>query len=246
MLSLFVVMGLLIVWFVGFGGGGAGKKNEADGPDGKHPAPSITPGPSSPGPAISDRPGGRDETGDGGGSGGSTGGDGSEPSASASEDDGDPAGSRGGSQAGGGSGTEVPASSSLPVCTPGAVHLSLRSLPNSYGPGENPHIQLTAHNSSSAPCKIDLGPKRTVLTITRTDGDKRIWASDDCPRNAGTLYLKVPADASITHTTTWSRKSSAPHCAKPPTTPVSPGTYLVEAQSPTFPKLQTSFVLNED
>lgn len=72
MLSVLGVLALLIAWIVSSGGGGG--KNGADGSNGKHPTPStITPGPSGSGPAISQAPGGRDESTTGGDTGGGSG-----------------------------------------------------------------------------------------------------------------------------------------------------------------------------
>ncbi|MEV8411989.1 hypothetical protein AB0P45_00005, partial [Streptomyces niveus] len=72
--TLIALLALLVVWVVTSGGGDGGKKRD-DGANGEAPAPSITPGPSGSGPAISEQPGGRDESGETGGSGGSGGGD---------------------------------------------------------------------------------------------------------------------------------------------------------------------------
>ncbi|MET9479746.1 hypothetical protein [Streptomyces sp. NPDC006638] len=66
--TLIALLALLVVWIVTSGGDG-GKKND-DRSDGANPATSITPGPSGSGPAISEQPGGRDESGGTGGSGG--------------------------------------------------------------------------------------------------------------------------------------------------------------------------------
>lgn len=250
MLALLLVVGLLVAWLV-TSGGGNDTHHDSGGADGKNPAPSITPGPSSSGPAISQHPGGRDESSDGGSSGasGSTGGgSGSAGAGSAGAGGGGGAGGSGGggAQTGGGSGGyQVPAGSSLPTCTSGAVKLTLHTPTNDYDPGENPRLELTAKNSSDTDCKIDLGPKNAVVTITQADGDKQLWASDDCP-SGGSLFLRVPAGSSVTHTVTWNRKPSAPDCATPPANSAAAGTYLAEAKAPGFAKTQTSFVLNKD
>ncbi|GHJ34717.1 hypothetical protein [Streptomyces sp. TS71-3] len=258
LLALFAVVVLLAVWFATSGGGGGGKGS--GGSEGKNPAPSITPGPSGSGPAISEHPGGRDES-DGGGasSGGAgdtagTGGSGSGSTSGSGSGSGGSAGGAaaggaaagGGSQTGGGAGGEVPAGSSLPTCSHSAVRLTLRSVDNSYAPGHSPRFQLTAANTSGGDCKIDLGSKGTVLTITQSSSDKQIWASDDCPKDGGSFFLRVPAGAGATHTVTWNRTPSAPHCATPSTASAAPGTYLVEASAPGYPKVRTSFVLSQD
>ncbi|MDQ1028389.1 hypothetical protein QF035_005971 [Streptomyces umbrinus] len=251
LVSVVAVLALLVTWVVTSGGGGGGK-NDADGSNDKNPTASITPGPSGSDPAISQAPGGRDESGDegDGGSGGSGG------SAGSSGSDGSTAGGAGGSTSGGGSvddgaggggsGDTLPAGSSLPNCTAGAVKLTLRSVNNAYAPGEKPTFELIARNSSGSDCKLDLGPKSAVLTITQADSDDEIWSSADCPTGAAAILYRIPANDRVTHTIQWNRKSSAPECATPPAITATAGTYLVEAKAPGFTKTQTSFVLKKD
>ena len=257
MLSALAVLALLIAWIVSSGGGGG--KNGADGANGKNPSPStITPGPSGSGPAISQAPGGRDESTTGGDTGGGSGsgsgagaGDGSGTGGETGT--GGSAGAGGsGSAAGGGTGIGVgqgdtlPAGSSLPNCTAGAVKLSVRSLHNAYDPSQTPTLLLTATNSSGSDCKVDLGPKNAVLTITPADSDDTFWSSADCPRSAGNLVYRAPAGSSITYTVKWDRKPSAPQCATPAAGSAGAGTYLVEVKAPGYATVQTSFVLKND
>ncbi|MEV7240338.1 hypothetical protein [Streptomyces sp. NPDC093248] len=254
MLSVLALLALLITWIVTSGGGGG--RNGADGPNGKNPASTITPGPSSSGPAYSQHPGGRDESGggDAGGSGSGSGGSGSDDkggSGSAGSDGGSGAdgGSGGGSAAGGGgvgTGDALPASSSLPECAPGAVTLTLRSVHNSYSPDQTPEFELVAKNTSSGDCKVDLGPKKAVLTVTPAEGDDAYWSSADCPKGAASLLFRVGAGQSITYTVKWDRKPSAPECATPPAGAAKAGTYLLEAKAPGFAKARASFVLSAD
>jgi hypothetical protein len=245
LLSLIALLALLITWIVTAGGGG-GTKN-ANGSDGKNPAPTITPGPSSSGPAISQHPGGRDDS--GGGSGGSDTGSGGGSGSAGSSGSGDgSAGGSGSGSAGGnvGTGDTLPVSSTLPNCSSSAVTLSLRSLHNSYSPDQTPTFELTAKNGSSTDCKVDLGPKSAVLSITPADGSDAFWSSADCPKGAGSLVFRVPAGQSITYTVKWDRKPSAPQCATPAAESAKAGTYLLEAKAPGFGKVQASFVLAAD
>lgn len=252
------LLALLIVWIVTAGGGGG---NHDNGADGKNPAPSITPGPSDSGPAISQAPGGRDESGSGGSNGsGSGGGSGSGDGDGSGSGDGGSGGSGsagsggeagGGAQSAGasgavGAGDALPAGSALPDCTSDTVKLSLRSVDNTYEPGRKPAFELTARNTSAGDCKVDLGPKSAVVTITRTGSDDAFWSSKDCPQGAGNLVYRVPAKSGITYTVTWDRKASAPKCATPRAGAAPAGTYLVEAKAPGFAKVQTSFVLEND
>ncbi len=251
------LLALLIVWVVGSGGGGG--QHDNGGSNGKNPAPTITPGPSGSGPAISQHPGGRDES-SGSGSGGDEGGDGDGDGDASGGGSAGGAGSGGseesgggtgggsddGSKNGGGSGDRLPAGSTLPNCTPGNVKLTLHSEHNSYTPDETPTIDLIAKNSSGSACKLDLGPEKTVLTITQAGSDDDIWSSDDCPKGGGSELYRVPADDQVIYKVKWDRKASAPECATPPAGSASAGTYLVEAKAPGLAKAQTSFVLAKD
>lgn len=258
LLSLFALLALLITWIV-VSGGGDGGNGRKDGADGKNPASSITPGPSSSGPAISQAPGGRDESGggesNGSGSGASSGsGDGSGAGSGAGGGEsgggagpgGSGSASGGGAVTGVGAGDALPAGSTLPNCTPGAVKLSLRSVRNSYSPGQTPAFELTARNTSGADCKVDLGPEHAVFTITPASGDDAYWSSDDCVEGEGSLRYRVAAGSGITYTVKWDRKPSAPECGTPPAGSAKAGTYLVEAKAAGFEKVRTSFVLKSD
>ncbi|MFE9431624.1 hypothetical protein [Streptomyces sp. NPDC006640] len=253
LLSVVALLALLTVWVVGPGGGGG--DNNSGGSNGKNPAPSITPGPSGSGPAISQHPGGRDESSGGGGSGsGGSGGGGGSGDGGSGDGSGDGSagsggsagGGSGGSAGGGGAGGQLPAGSSLPNCTPNYVKLTLKSVHNAYAPDERPTIQLIAKNTSGSDCKVDLGPKNTVLTITQAGSDDDIWASDDCPKGAAGALYRVPAHSQVTYTVKWDRKPGAPKCATPPAGSAPAGTYLVEAKAPGLAKAQTSFVLSKD
>ncbi|WP_078941445.1 hypothetical protein [Streptomyces cellulosae] len=260
LVSVVALLALLIAWIVT--SDGPGGKNGADGSNDKNPSPStITPGPSGSGPAISQAPGGRDESsgsGSGGSGSGSGSGDGSGNGSGAGS--GSNAGSGSGGSAGAGAsgggtaggagsvaaGDALPASSSLPNCTAGALKLTVRSLHNAYGPGDTPALLLTATNSSGGDCKVDLGPKNAVLTITQSGNEDDYWSSADCPKVSAGLVFRVPAGSSITYTVKWDRKPSAPQCATPPAGAAKAGTYLVEAKTPGFGTVQTSFVLEND
>ncbi|MFI6857272.1 hypothetical protein [Streptomyces sp. NPDC050416] len=261
LVSVVALLALLITWIVTMGGGGG--KDGDNGANGKNPSPStITPGPSSSGPAISQAPGGRDESGDEGSGGSSSGGgsgDGSGEGSGSGSGGGSGAGGSGGAGGAGGSGGDtavggvgvgvgdtLPAGSTLPNCTASVVKFSLRSRHNTYDPEQRPTFLLTARNVSGSDCKIDLGPKNAVFTITPASSDDDYWSSEDCPKAAAHQLYRVPAGSGITYTVNWDRKPSAPECATPPAGSAGPGTYLVEAKAPGFAKVQTSFVLSAD
>ncbi|MFF7359795.1 hypothetical protein [Streptomyces sp. NPDC008125] len=240
---------------------GAGRKSPPDAkPGSSEPAQSITPGPSDSGPAISQQPGGRHESGGsgetGGGSDGSSdgsadgsNGDGGDPGASPPAGAEASSGTADGSTAptGGTAGVQVPASSALPDCRPAAVQLSVRTKVT-YDPEETPKFELIAKNTSTGDCKADLGPKAVVLTVTDASGDDddQVWSSKDCPTASGSLFFKVPAGQTVIRTIDWNRARSAPHCATPQTGKAAPGTYLLEAEAPGEPIQRASFVLAKD
>ncbi|MER5281244.1 hypothetical protein ABT025_36770 [Streptomyces sp. NPDC002809] len=250
--TLIALLALLVVWAV-TSGGGKGNHDDSRAP-GSGPVDSITPGPSGSGPAISEQPGGRDESGDSGGSGGSGGGSsdaGSGGAGGGTGDDGNGSDTEAGSGASGGSGAgtagqQVPAGSALPDCVPAALRLTLKT-DLRYGPGDKPKFRLIATNTSSTACKADFGPKAAVLTVTEAGGDdEEVWSSEDCPRNAAAVLLKVPAGATVEYAVEWDRAKSAPKCATPPAGSAGPGTYLVEAKAAGEPVQRASFVLAKD
>ncbi|MFF2729338.1 hypothetical protein ACFVS9_15740 [Streptomyces sp. NPDC058008] len=240
----------LAAWAVTSRGGGGGGQDDGK-PGGSGPAPSITPGPSGSGPVVGRPPGGRDESEDPGTDGGSgegggdTGTGGSEGSGAAGTGGSASPDASAGTGGGGTAGQQVPAGSPLPVCTPAVLQLSLRTA-LSYGPDDEPEFRLSARNTSAADCKADFGPKSAVFTITEAgEDDAQVWSSKDCPTN-GSLFLRVPAGATVVHTVEWDRKGSAPACATPPVRTAAPGTYLLEARVAGENVQRASFVLAKD
>ncbi|MFI8511042.1 hypothetical protein ACIGHB_07890 [Streptomyces sp. NPDC085460] len=271
-LCLIALLALLTLWAVTSGDGGGKKTNDAA--NGSAPAPSITPGPAGTGPAISQQPGGRDEsedsgdtgesgTGDGSGSGSDSGsgagsdagsgtdagagsGEGSDAAGSGSAGkNGDTDGAGGDGGAGSGTGGRLPAGSQLPNCPSGSLELTLRSAKLTYEPGEKPRFHLAVKNTSGADCKADLGPRTAVLKISDAQND-RLWASDDCPSPGDPVLLKVPARGTITHTVEWDLRRSAPQCATAPAGEAGPGNYLVEATVPGEKAFAAPFALAKD
>ncbi|MEU5214328.1 hypothetical protein [Streptomyces sp. NPDC020742] len=254
-LAIVVLLAVLVVWALTLGGVGGGNGEEGKGGShGKGPANSITPGPSSGGSSDDQRPGGRDESAGGGsgsdsGSGGgddASGGGGDSGDGSGSGDSGSGSASGGSGPLGQGSGSAVPADSSLPNCTSPTVELVLRSKKDSYSPDRKPTFELTVKNTADDECKVDLGRKAAVLTITDSAGDDRVWASNDCPSGTAPALLKVPAKGAVTRTVEWDRRASGPRCATPSSATVPAGAYRIEAQVPGLKTAHTTFELAKD
>ncbi len=263
-LALFVVIVLLVIWAFGWGGSGGGGSDEGKGSGGGGPASTITPGPSSSGPVNSERPGGRDESDNGGsGSGGSGGGGGSDDGGTDAGGDGGGGGSGGaggdggssGGGAGGGIGTGtgqgLPAGSSLPDCRPGDAELTVRSVKdskvkNTWAPGEKPTFEIVVKNTKSSSCKVDFGRAAASLTITDAK-NAHVWASGDCPEGSATALVEVKGSGQTKRTVEWDRKRSAEHCATPSgSASAKPGTYLVEVKVDGLGTAKVSFVLEKD
>jgi hypothetical protein len=246
-LSVAAVLVLLAVWAANWAGSDNAGSSQGKGPEGAGPAETITPGPSSSGPAISQRPGGRDESGNEDGGSGGTGGAGADDDGAGGDDDGGADGVSGGAGGqGSGGGAGAPVGASLPDCTAGAVRLSVRSVKNSYGLDEKPTFEIVARNSSDKTCKVEFGPKAAVMTITFADDDDPMWTSGDCPAHGGRTLLQVPAKGQNSRTLEWDRKPSAPNCTTPSGGSAKPGTYLVEVQAPGLPTARVSFSLAKD
>ncbi|MEU7484904.1 hypothetical protein [Streptomyces sp. NPDC042319] len=252
-LAILALLVLMVVWAVSMsntsGDGGSNNKGSAGGP-----ATSITPGPNATDSGISQKPGGRDEAGDGGdgdadagsGGAGSGGSGGSGGGTGGGTPIGEGGGTGSGAGAGSGGGVLVPGGSALADCQGSGVELKLHSVKNSYGPDTRPKFEVTVKNTSDSDCKVDLGRKSAVLTISHTDSDDHLYASDDCPPSTGAAPLKIPAGATITRTVEWDRKPTAPQCATPAGKSAKAGTYLAEIAVKGLASDSTSFVLAKD
>ncbi|ARZ68646.1 MULTISPECIES: hypothetical protein [Streptomyces] len=219
---------------VTLGGDNGSDGDQGKGSNGKGPADStITPGPTPSGPHISQRPGGRGDSGGGsGGTGGSsgTGGSGGDHAGGGTGGGGaGSGGSGGGGVLGSGDGKTVPAGSSVPDCASGAVRLTVRSVKDAYGPDEKPKFEIVVKNTGGGACKVNFGAPAAFMRIT--SGDDHVWSSDDCARGAGALLVELPGSGETKRTVEWDRKRTAPQCATPTGDAVAgSGTYRVEVK----------------
>ncbi|MGW1957603.1 caspase family protein [Streptomyces sp. NPDC001920] len=141
--------------------------------------------------------------------------------------------------------TSASSISALPDCTPSAAHLTVRSLRNAYRPDDIPTLLVTAKNITGSDCKVDLGPEKTVLTLSPANSADVYWSSADCPEGSGSRLFLAPAHGDVTYTVRWNRKPSTPQCGTAPEEYAGFGTFLAEATAPRFGKVQTSFVLSK-
>lgn len=245
--SVVALLALLAVWTVSSGGVRSSTNGKGEG--GRDPVAPITPGPSGSGPAISQAPGGRAESGTG--SAGSGSGSGSDAGTAGSGKNGEPSGGTGGGSGNsvpGGAASQVPADSPLPTCAPSAWQWEVKSEKNEYEANEKPRLELIARNVSGTTCKVDLGPKQAVLTITQASNPKAVWSSTDCPTGAGNVFFRLAAQSETkVPSVEWDRRfSAADQCQSPPTATATADTYVVEVKTPGMPVARTSFVLKQD
>ncbi|MET9958943.1 hypothetical protein ABZ128_07600 [Streptomyces sp. NPDC006326] len=244
--SVVALLALLAVWTVSSGGGKSSSTN-GKGEKGPHPAASITPGPSGTGPAISQAPGGRGDSGAGAGKNTDPGAS-SPPAGGASGGGAGSSAAPGGDGAGGaGAGVQVPADSPLPSCAPSGLQWEVKSVKNEYETNEKPRLELVTRNVSGTTCKVDLGPRQAVVTILQASTSKAVWSSADCPAGAANAFFRVPAQGEAKQAVEWDRRfSAADQCQSPPAGSAVADTYVVEVKSPGMPVARTSFVLKHD
>ncbi|MFD9301911.1 hypothetical protein ACFWCB_04280 [Streptomyces sp. NPDC060048] len=241
--SVAALLALLAVWTVSSDGGKTSDNGKGQG--GSDPVTQITPGPSGSGPAISQAPGGRGGSGSGGGGGAAAGsGGGASPGAGKN---GEPGGTDPGGAGGSAPNQTVPADSPVPTCAPNALQWEVKSVKNEYEASEKPRLELIARNVSGTTCKVDLGPKQAVLTITQASNAKPVWSSADCPTGADNVFFRVPSQGETKQSLEWDRHfSAAAQCQAPPAGVAAADTYVVEVKSPGMPVARTSFVLKQD
>ncbi|MFD0329960.1 hypothetical protein ACFQZC_21490 [Streptacidiphilus monticola] len=100
----------------------------------------------------------------------------------------------------------------LPQCAPADLELALNSSEQTYNSSQWPTFTLDVTNTGGAACRIDLGAKSAVLTIT-SDSGTRVWSSGDCPKDGSAQWYAVPASGGpLTATFQWARTTSKPGC----------------------------------
>jgi hypothetical protein len=102
---------------------------------------------------------------------------------------------------------------SLAVCNAADLDLSLNSNEQTYTASQLPLFRLDIANTAQSPCRIDLGQKSAVLTITADTG-AQVWSSGDCPKDPSAQWYAVPAstDGPLQATFGWGRTTSKPGC----------------------------------
>jgi hypothetical protein len=120
--------------------------------------------------------------------------------------------------------TRSPARTGPVTCADAVLRLAVTSDLRSYPQGTTPRFTVRVTNTSSTPCRRDLGGKQVELRVY--SGEDRIWSSDDCGDTDGRLVQTIGAKSYLETVMTWPGTRSRPGCAgeRPR---VQPGTYYV-------------------
>jgi hypothetical protein len=76
--------------------------------------------------------------------------------------------------------------------------------------GATPRLRMRIQNTSSKPCKRDVGAPQNELVIT--SGSTRIWSSDDCFPGGQPQVQTIEPGQSYSVTVTWLGKLSQKGC----------------------------------
>ncbi|MGF0314720.1 hypothetical protein [Nocardia fluminea] len=133
------------------------------------------------------------------------------------------------------SGSAAPSASTSAADQPAAQPCSDQSLAlkvtvgqPTYRVGDQPAFGTVITNISSAACSRDLGAGPQFLVYT-LDGQRRLWASNDCNQDAPTEMKTLKAGEQLSYKGTWFGTTSQPQCAGD-RLQVPAGAYMVVAQ----------------
>jgi hypothetical protein len=104
------------------------------------------------------------------------------------------------------------------------LHLTVTSDAKTYPVGSSPRFVLRVANTSSRPCRRDLGGKPLEQRVY--SGEDRIWSSDDCGDTTTSSVQTIAAHSYLETTMTWPGTRSRPGCSGAKAK-AQPGTYFV-------------------
>ena len=106
--------------------------------------------------------------------------------------------------------TPSPSASTLRTCTDGDITVTASTDAASYVVGSTPKLHMRIQNTSSTPCRRDVGSAANDLVIT--SGTAHVWASDDCNPGGPSSVVAMQPDQSYSVTVTWLGRLSAKGC----------------------------------
>lgn len=96
------------------------------------------------------------------------------------------------------------------TCPDSAISVTVATPKSSYQVGDTPELILTIRNTSSVPCRRDVGAGQEQIQIY--SGSTRIWSSDDCYADDSTDVRLLEPGQDVVSTVTWSGWNSQPGC----------------------------------
>lgn len=129
--------------------------------------------------------------------------------------------------------TPAPSPTARPVaagtCPDSVLRVTATTDAKDYPVGTSPRFTVTVTNTSSTPCRRDLGA--AAFEVVVSSGNDRVWSSDDCGGGTGSELLTLKAGASLQRTVTWSGKRSSKGCPTASPRPLAkPGYYRAVAR----------------
>jgi len=105
-----------------------------------------------------------------------------------------------------------PSSSSAPTpCVASQLRVAAVIAHADYRVGDTPLVMVQATNTGTAPCVQDFGHNNVELRVY--NGESRVWGSNDCGTEAGTIARTLPPHKPIRAQVVWSGTTSQPGCA---------------------------------
>ncbi len=108
------------------------------------------------------------------------------------------------------SGSASPSTTAVPLCADSAIAVTASTDAASYPVGSTPRLRMRIQNTSSKPCRRDIGAGQNELVIT--SGSTRVWSSDDCNPGGAAQVQTIQPGQSYSVTVTWLGKLSKKGC----------------------------------
>jgi hypothetical protein len=107
------------------------------------------------------------------------------------------------------SGTPSPTATTK-LCSDSDITVTASTDAASYPVGSTPKLRMRIQNTSSTPCRRDVGAVQNELVIT--SGAAHVWSSDDCSPGGQPDVATLQPDQSYSVTVTWLGRLSAKGC----------------------------------
>lgn len=103
-----------------------------------------------------------------------------------------------------------PTTTGVPLCADDDIAVTASTDAASYPVGSTPRLRMRIQNTSSKPCRRDIGAAQNELVIT--SGTARVWSSDDCNPGGSQQVQTIQPGQSYSVTVTWLGKLSKKGC----------------------------------